>query len=107
MSEDENTFMITGSFLAGVLLGFFSSSFLYFVSPRETNYIKIFNREKDNLSVMRAYKSGRDEILVNDSIHQDYIPLDNYLSRLERLKDKADIKIEKEEIKKAVEWYKN
>ncbi len=109
MSEDmPEYFGILKSFVTGGLCGLlFGYALNLIVNPSNVDSAKIFHRERDNLSVMRLYKSGKDTILVEDIGDKEYILLDTYLSKLEDTMDEADIKIEKEEIKKSVNWYKN
>ena len=66
--------------------------------------VRIFQREEGKPAVARIYKTGPDSIAVQDSTDKDkYLDYQNYL---DTIKDPADREIERAEILKAVEWYK-
>jgi len=53
---------------------------------------------------MRLYRVGSDDILVDDMTNRgNYITLERYLTTIP---EEADKRIEKESIKKVVDWYK-
>lgn len=84
--------------IIGCILGLFVGLLLKVISPAVINEVKIFQRGEGKPAVMRVYKDGVDNLLVEKD--GKYIPLIEYL---DTIKDKYDRKIEEVTIKKVVD----